>query len=92
MWQTAPGGWSDWSSLGGTLTSRISAASNKDGRLEVVVRGTDNALWHKWQTAPGGWSDWYSLGGTLTSRITAASNKDGRLEVFVRGTDNALWH
>ena len=43
-----------WSSLGGVLTSNITAGRNADGRLEVFVRGTDNALWHQWQTAPNG--------------------------------------
>jgi C1A family cysteine protease len=87
------GAWSGWASEGGVLTSPVTAASNADGRLEVFVRGTDNALWHKWQVAPNsGWSGWASLSGTLTSSVAAGRNADGRLEVFVRGTDNALWH
>jgi acylphosphatase len=66
---------------------------NADGRLEVFIRGTDNAMWHMWQTVPnGGWSGWASLGGGLSSGPQIAVNADGRLEVFVRGTDNALWH
>jgi hypothetical protein len=28
------------------LTSKLAVASNADGRLEVFVCGTDNALWH----------------------------------------------
>ena len=42
---------------------------NSDGRLEVFVRGTDDALWHIWQTVPHGgpWSAWASLGGNITS-------------------------
>jgi hypothetical protein len=40
---------------------------NADGRLEVFVWGTDNALWHIWQMVPNsgysGWSNWASLGG-----------------------------
>jgi acylphosphatase len=40
--------------------------NNADGRLEVLARGTDDALWHVWQTAPSGdWSGWASLGGRL---------------------------
>ena len=85
--------WSGWASEGGVLTSEIAVEGNADGRLEVFVRGTDNALWHKWQVAPNGtWSNWNSQGGVLTSNIAAAKNADGRLEVFVRGTDAALWH
>ncbi len=82
-----------WASLGGVITSNIAVGKNADGRLELFVRGTDNAVWHKWQTAPNnGWSGWASLGGIITSNIAVGNNADGRLELFVRGTDNALWH
>jgi hypothetical protein len=41
-------------------------AQDADGRLEVFVHGTDNALWHIWQTAPNnGWSSWNTLGGQI---------------------------
>ena len=67
---------------------------NKDGRLEVFVRGTDGALWHIWQTAPhaGPWSAWSSLGGGISSDPVVSSDEAGCLYVFARGTDNALWH
>jgi C1A family cysteine protease len=85
--------WSGWNTEGGVLTSNIACAANRDGRLEIFARGTDNALWHKWQDSPGGgWSGWASQGGVLTSEIAVERNQDGRLEIFVRGTDNALWH
>lgn len=35
---------SNWQSLGGEITSDIDAGANKDGRLEVVARGTDNGF------------------------------------------------
>jgi len=87
------GAWSNWASEGGVLTSDIAVDRNADGRMEVFVRGTDNAVWHKWQIAPNSsWSGWASLSGVITSNICIGRNADGRLEVFVRGTDNALWH
>jgi subtilisin family serine protease len=62
------------------------------GRLELFVRGSDHALWHKWQVAPNnGWSGWASMGGWVDNPIVAR-NADGRLEVFVIGSDHALWH
>ena len=80
-------------SLSGQLTTQPVFGHNKDGRLEVFARGTDNALWHIWQTAPNnGWSGWASLGGGMVSDPCVVSNADGRMEVFVRGTDGALWH
>ena len=57
--------WHDWESLGGVLTSDPTAVSWASGRLDVFVRGKDNALWHKWYDR--GWSAWESLGGVLTS-------------------------
>jgi C1A family cysteine protease len=87
------GPWGGWASQGGVLTTEPVVAQNADGRLEVFVRGTDNAMWHKWQTAPSnGWSGWASRGGVLTSVPALGRNHDGRLEAFVRGTDNACWH
>ena len=57
IWQTAPNnGWSGWASHGRRHLSDPVVARNADGRLEVFVRGADNALWHIWQTAPNnGW-------------------------------------
>ncbi|HWJ06316.1 MAG TPA: C1 family peptidase [Steroidobacteraceae bacterium] len=87
------GAWSGWASQGGVLTSDIAVSRNADGRMEIFVRGTDNAVWHKWQVAPNSsWSGWASQGGVITSEIAVGRNLDGRLELFVRGTDNALWH
>ena len=82
--------WSGWESLGGVLTSAPAVAAWNYGRLDVFVKGTDNALWHKWYQ--GGWSSWESLGGVLTSAPAVASWSLGRLDVFAKGTDNALWH
>ncbi len=57
---------SRWEHLGGGLTSGPDAASWGERRLDVFVRGGDNALWHKaWDGT--GWSQWASLGGFLTS-------------------------
>jgi hypothetical protein len=72
-------------------------AANRDGLLEVFVRGSDRNLWHRWQPAPSGnWSDWHSLGSPLDAEegfffLDVRQNQDGRLEVFIvhRGE---LWH
>ena len=56
MWnvhQTSPAGaWSDWTSLGNPgpgLDDRPAVGFSADGRLEMFVRGRDNAVWHTWQ-------------------------------------------
>jgi len=66
--------------------------ANADGRLELFVRGGDDAVHHQWQLPEGGWSGWSSLGGAVTSDPVVASNADGRLELFVLGTDRAVHH
>ena len=41
-------------SLGGSgVQGDVAITRNTDGRLEVLVVGNDNSLWHKWQTAAG---------------------------------------
>lgn len=82
--------WSNWESLGGGLASGPGVCSWANGRLDVFVKGLDNALWHKWFS--GGWSGWESLGGVITSDPDAVSWGNGRIDAFARGTDNALWH
>ena len=100
--QIKPNGtWSGWELLGTppgqTSISYPVAGENADGRLEVFVIGSDNALWHKWQSAPGGtWGTWFSLGKPSVANAFfvpfVRENVDGRLEVFTVGTDGSLWH
>ena len=84
-------GWSHWEGLGGVLTSDPDVSSWGPNRLDVFVRGTDNAMWHKWWDGSA-WRGWESLGGTQTSGPGAVSWGPNRIDCFVRGTDNALWH
>lgn len=80
-----------WSSLGGGLTSGPDASSWGAGRSDVFVRGTDNGMWHNvWNGST--WSGFTPLGGILTSDPGAVSWGPSRVDVFVRGTDNAMWH
>jgi GH25 family lysozyme M1 (1,4-beta-N-acetylmuramidase) len=68
-------------------------ARNSDGRLEVFVRGTDNAIYHNWQTAPnGGWSGWWPMGGAALDQPVVGHNADGRLEIFWASIYGTVWH
>jgi len=84
--------------IGGGIAqgSNPEVAINSDGKLQVFVVGTNNALYYKTQTSSGSntWSQWISLSGDLRDGTSPAvtANSDGRLEVFVIGTDNQLWH
>ena len=80
---------SSWTSLGGAIRADTSpaVARNNDGRLQVFMIGTDNALYYKTQTAAGSstWSSaWTSLGGSLrdNSDPKVVPNADGRLDAF----------
>jgi hypothetical protein len=94
LWHTPMNGNNVWDSLGGVCTASPAAVSwgSSYFRLDVFVRGTDGALWHK--DYQNGWSTWESLGGQLASGTGPAvsSWSAGRLDVFVQGTDGALWH
>ena len=77
-------------SVGGLLaTSSPALASWGPGRLDLFVRGEDNALWHYCLSDDE--SPWVSLGGVLTAAPAAASSGEGRIDVFAKGTDNAIW-
>jgi 3D (Asp-Asp-Asp) domain-containing protein len=73
------------------MASRSTAVSWGSNRIDIFVKGTDNALWHKWWDGSR-WGGWESLGGVLTSAPGAVSWGSNRIDVFARGTDNALWH
>jgi hypothetical protein len=85
-----------WNSLGGVCTASPAAVSwDGNNRMDVVVRGSDNALWHTYSNdGSSTWSRWESLGGQLATNTGPAvsSWSAGRLDVFVQGTDGALWH
>lgn len=87
----SPGYDSGWIGLGGRLVGAPAAVAAAAGRVDVFVRGLDNALWHGSVAASGGWSGWRSLGGQLSSAPTAAISPTGRVDVVVRGTNGALY-
>jgi hypothetical protein len=85
--QQTSSSWSGFVEMTGIVaTSAPSVSTNWDGRLEVYVRRSDNALAHAWHTttAATAWSSWGNLGGILTAAPSAARNINNRIEVFVR--------
>ena len=85
--------WSDgWEQLGANqFSSNPTAVSWGPNRIDVFVRGTDNAVYTKaWNVSK--WTDYVGLGGAFMSGPAVASWGANRLDVFGRGTDNALWH
>jgi hypothetical protein len=88
---TPSSSWSEWTSIGGTITSAPTVAVNGT-RMDVFARGSDNALWHSWYISGQGFSDWKSRGGRLTSNPSVVKLPNGGFDVFARGSDNAIWH
>jgi spore germination protein YaaH len=79
-----------WDSLSGTASSSPAVATSSASRMDLFVRGSDYALYHKFWNGTV-WSDWESLGGRLTASPAAVSWGANHIDVFVRGTDNGLY-
>jgi hypothetical protein len=90
------GGWSAWTSLGGSFKGGPTVVRSNDGRLEVFGRGADNAIWHKYQVEPNSiaWTQWMSLGSKnkFSSNPIAILSSEGFIHVFAKGIDGSLMH
>lgn len=86
------GSWSGWTSLGG-LSSSAPAAIARRGVdvLDLVTRGTNNALYHRFYAPGKGWSPYGSLGGNLTAAPAIDSQDPGALNIWHRGSDGQLF-
>jgi hypothetical protein len=83
---------STWTMLEVPHLSAVAWASN---RLDIFVRGTDGALYHKyWDGSHWGpsVSNWEWLGGFIVGAPKVVSWGPNRLDIFVRGGDGALYH
>ena len=80
-----------WTSLGGATLSSPAVTGIAGSRVDVVVRGADNRIYHKYYKSVGGWSGWTSLGGA-TNDQPAVAIAGAYLHVVVRGTDNGIYH
>ena len=83
--------WSNWENLGGVITSKVSAVSWGENRIDCFARGTDNAMYHRWWDGSK-WGGWESLGGVLLTDPVGTSWSAGRLDLFGEGTNGAMYH
>lgn len=80
-----------WASVPGQATS-ISAATSRDGRVELFHVGLDSNVYHAWQSAPGSaFGSWTSMGGGMMRHVAASSVGNGEFEVFAVSADGRLW-
>ena len=61
------------------------------GDLELVIRGTDNGVYHN-RFDGLNWSGFAFLGGLTSSRPALAAGANGTLELVVRGLDNGIYY
>ncbi len=74
----------------------ISAAYTAAGRLHLVARGKDNAVYYKRYQEGKGWypdqSAWECIGGQVSQPPVCVSWGPGRLDVLAVGSDRGMWH
>jgi Repeat of unknown function (DUF346) len=58
--------------------------------IDVLARGTDNALWHRWWKAGEPWTCWQRLGGDLAAGGGIASHGTGILHLVALGSDGRI--
>jgi hypothetical protein len=80
-YQVAPNGaWSGELSMDGQA-KRVAVETGTGDMLNLVVIGTDDAIWHRPQLATGGWGGWNPLGGNA-KELAVGRNFDGRVYAF----------
>ena len=92
-WSAA--GWSQWSPMGGVLSSGPDASvrASTPAAVDVWVAGSDGQLYHRWSSDGGNtYGAWESLGGYLTADPAAVSWSANRVDVFARGGNDQLYH
>lgn len=86
------GAWGPWENLGGTTNDAPAAASWKNGRVDVLVRGTNNLLYRRYWEAgvTSGWKEWEMVGGSarvMLSAPVAVATTPYRIDCFARGSN-----
>ena len=78
-----------WQSLGRRILGQPAAYGSADGRIDVFVRGTDNAVWRR-AYVNNHWGAWTNLGGRVSDAPTVAFTSPTAWTVFSRGSDGLI--
>jgi alpha-galactosidase len=82
-----------WDDLGGPTGGKIlgqpSAFASAGGRLDVFVRGLDNATYQR-TFRDGHWERWVNLGGKATDSPSVAFTSPASWSLFTRGADGLV--
>ncbi|RFS81245.1 hypothetical protein D0T12_33275 [Actinomadura spongiicola] len=89
------GSWAGWSSLGGFITSDITASrlfSPIGGSIRIFVRGSDNRVYLN-QVSPSGASGFRAVDDMRVTSNIAIRDSDAvnAFEIFARGEDNRVY-
>ncbi len=88
--------WSGWSAIGGTrvtIKSGTVVGKKADGRLELFVRGSDDAAYHSWNSAANSasFNSWQKLPDVISSpepvldsTPSVTTKSDGSFELHMR--------
>jgi hypothetical protein len=87
-WSGFRGTWSSWQPLNGSSPSAPGVCSSSGGRLDLVVRGTDNFVYHRILFSNGTSSKSWDSPAGLTNDQPACAVIGGVLYLVVRGMDN----
>ena len=85
------GVYSEWEDLGGTIIDEIECVSRDVGIIDVLVLGTDTALWVK-TFSDGKWSDWESKGGQLMEVPSCVVRTPSNVHCIMRGPASKGYH
>ena len=84
--------WSAWQTLSGVVDAPPALASWGPGRLDLIARGIDHALYHKWMTLAGWTTQWEYMGGNFVGTPAIVASPGNRLDIVARAADNSVWH
>ena len=84
--------WNPWLSLSGaTSTAPTLCSSGSGSGFELLVRGTDNGIYHRSYSTLSGWSSSWDSPGGATLDQPACAILGSVLYVVVRGSDNGIY-
>lgn len=91
-WWFKNGQWSDREDLGGKLKGDPAAVSWGPHRIDVVVRGMDDCLWHR-ACKTSGRTEWVKLGNyPIHSSPALCSRGEGQLDCFACSSQGEVLH
>ncbi|MCX5096137.1 glycoside hydrolase family 27 protein [Streptomyces sp. NBC_00365] len=87
------GTWSDWTSLGGTVSGSPTLVAS-GGTVHLYARAGDYTLWTRSWTADGGWSGWSKdadfVSGAFDGALGGVAGPDGGVLAAFRGVDGRV--